>query len=799
MKAVRLAILILPVACLTEALGQAPGRDPRIGYVYPAGGRQGTTFRVVVGGQALRGVGAAHVTGTGVRASVIKHFPPMRNLDAEERAALFSRLRDLLEERWAEAAKAGEVGQPLPPGPVAARGAGRKKAEQKRPSDGDRQQNSSRLPEHPLLYELEKKSLRELLHVLHALRNQQKGQRNSQIAESVLLEMTIDRDAASGDRELRLQTALGLTNPVVFQVGAWREVSEVELGDGPLAGLLASEPPLELPVLLNGQIMPGDVDRFKFVGRKGQRLVIETSARRLIPYLADAVPGWFQATLTLRDSAGAELAFVDDYRFCPDPVLFWVVPEDGEYELEIRDSLYRGREDFVYRIALGERPFVTSIFPLGCRAGQKRFVAVNGWNVSKGRLYLDPPAAEEVGILQKPLRRGQALSNVVPYEVSPLPARTETEPNDSPAEAQKVPLPRVIDGRIDRPGDLDWFRFKGSAGGEIVAEVTARRLHSPVDSLLRLLDADGAVLAWNDDHEHKDGFLHTAAGLLTHEADSYLRATLPRDGEYFIQITDAQSQGGEDYAYRLRIGPPQPDFELRVTPASLTLRGGFAAPLRLYALRKDGFNGPIEVTLRNGASGFALSGATIPAGRDSVRATLSAAAQVDGPVSLQLEGRAWIAAREVRRAVVPAEDVMQAFLYRHLAPSQELVVVTVGGRRMGRQLLPPSLSDGVRIPLGGKARLRIPLPPNPRLSSLKLELDQPPPGVTLRQVAPSREGLSIELEADRTKAQLGVTDNLIVEAFLEVERDQERKGGGQQKQRVSLGVLPAIACEIVPQ
>jgi len=798
MKAVRLTILILALACSTEALGQPSGRDPKIGYVYPAGGRQQTTFRVVVGGQALRGVGEAHVTGTGVRASVIKHFPPMRNLDAEERAALFSRLRELLEERWAEAAKAGEVEQPLPPGPAAARGAGRNKAEQKRPSDGDRQQNSSRLPEHPLLYELEKKSLRELLHVLHELRNQQKAQRNSQIAESVLLEMTIDRDAAPGDRELRLQTALGLTNPVVFQVGGWREVSELETGDGPPARLLSPEPPLEPPVLLNGQIMPGDIDRFRFRARKGQRLVIETHARRLIPYLADAVPGWFQATLTLRDAAGRELAFVDDYRFCPDPVLFWAPPEDGEYELEIRDSLYRGREDFVYRIALGERPYVTSIFPLGCRAGQKRFVAVNGWNVSKGRLYLDPPGEEEVGILQKPLQRGSALSNVVPYEVSPLPARTETEPNDSPAEAQKVPLPRVIDGRIDRPGDMDLFRFQGRAGEEVVAEVTARRLHSPVDSLLRLLDADGAVLAWNDDHDHKDGFLHTAAGLLTHEADSYLRATLPRDGDYFIQITDAQSQGGEDHAYRLRIGPPQPDFEVRVTPSSLTLRGGFAAPLRLYALRKDGFNGPIEVTLKDPPAGLVLSGAIIPAGRDSVRATLSGFDTVEGPISLRLEGRAWIAAREVRRAVVPAEDVMQAFLYRHLAPSQELVVATVGGRRLGRQPLRSGLPNAVRIPLGGTARLRIPVAHNPRLSSLKFELDQPPPGVTLRQIASSREGLSIELTADRRKATPGVTDNLIVEAFLEVERGDDRKGGGQRKQRVSLGVLPAIACEIVP-
>jgi hypothetical protein len=48
--------------------------------------------------------------------------------------------------------------------------------------------------------------------------------------------------------------------------------------------------------------------------------------------------------------------------------LHFSVPKGGEYTIEIRDALYRGREDFVYRIAIGELPFVTSAFPLGGRA-----------------------------------------------------------------------------------------------------------------------------------------------------------------------------------------------------------------------------------------------------------------------------------------------------------------------------------------------------------------------------------------------------------------------------------------------
>ena len=41
-----------------------------------------------------------------------------------------------------------------------------------------------------------------------------------------------------------------------------------------------------LPVVLNGQIMPGDVDRFRFDAKKGDKLVMVVLARELVP-----VPG----------------------------------------------------------------------------------------------------------------------------------------------------------------------------------------------------------------------------------------------------------------------------------------------------------------------------------------------------------------------------------------------------------------------------------------------------------------------------------------------------------------------------
>ncbi len=117
-------------------------------------------------------------------------------------------------------------------------------------------------------------------------------------------------------------------------------------------------------MVLNGQIMPGEVTRFPLKLHGGQQLVITAQARHLIPYLADAVPGWCQAVMALYDAEGKELAYADDNSFDPDPSFYYQVPQDGDYVLAIRDALYRGREDFVYRITMqraNARPIALSV------------------------------------------------------------------------------------------------------------------------------------------------------------------------------------------------------------------------------------------------------------------------------------------------------------------------------------------------------------------------------------------------------------------------------------------------------
>lgn len=775
----RLAFIFITMLC-AAAWGQPGPKEPHIGYVYPAGGCKGTVFQIWAGGQSLRGCDAVYVSGEGVRASVVEFVPPLRPLDKEQRDELTRRMKLARDARLDELKSADsgpapvEVASSAPPATMEASG-------------------TVQLPDHPMLRDIENMSLRELQNLTNEIANYRKKQMNMQIAESVVIEVTIDAGAAPGDRELRLKTPAGLSNPLCFQVGTFAELCEEEPNDPHAKALPLPEAPIELPVVLNGQVKPGDVDRFRFRAQQGQNLVIQVQARHLIPYLADAVPGWFQSTITLCDSAGREIATADDYQFDPDPVLQFEVPKTGEYTLEIHDAVYRGREDFVYRIAIGEQPFVTHIFPLGGPGNIETTASIDGWNLPVPRIALDTRPEGAAGIRETALTTDSACSNTILYAVGSQPECAENEPNSEARSAQPIALPCIINGRIVRPGDVDVFQFEGKAGEELVAEVVARRLNSSLDSLLRLTDAAGSVLEWNDDHEDK------GSGMLTHHADSYLRATLPGDGTYQLQITDSQGHGGKDYAYRFRVGPPQPDFALRITPSSINLRSGRATPICVYALRKDGFDGAIDVRVTDTLAGLTLDGGRIPSGCEQIRMTLTGPRDaVSQPLELHLEGVASIGGQTVARPVLPAEDMMQAFLYRHLTPSQQLLATV---EKSKFRVPPVRLASGetVRIALGGSAEVQVSVPKSPLLANVQLELRDPPQGILLDSVAPAQGGLAFHIKADATAAKAGLIDNLIVEAFGEPPADAKEGKGPSAKRRPSLGYLPAIPIEVVEQ
>lgn len=633
------------------AVGTASAQQSRgyIGFVYPAGGQQGTTFRIRIGGQGLEGISDVYVSGKGVTAKILEYHWPLSPQDAR-----------LLNEQLAELRRKRQIRSPEMTNLVA--------------------------------------------RIEYRLRNWVQQPACRSISALVYVEVTIAPDAPPGERELRVITPRGPSNPLAFYVGQVPEHTRPPMKTSPRQVLgkeqlaLRNRPAEEaevrvsLPCTLNGQIASREVNTYRFQARKGQRLVITMLARQLIPYIADAVPGWFQPVMALYDARGNEVAYDDDYRFKPDPVILYEVKEDGEYVLAVHDAIYRGREDFVYRITIGEMPFVTSLFPLGGRIGERPSVKMKGWNLDRAELMW-PSGEPREGIGFVVANAKGVFSNPVPFAWDTLPEVFDKEPNNTISRAQKVTLPVIINGRIEKPDDWDVFQFSGKAGETLVAEVMARRLDSPLDSVLKVTDAKGRVIAFNDDCED------LGSGLNTHHADSYLTVKLPADGVYYVHIGDTARHGGEEYGYRLRLSAPRPDFALRVVPSSIgvfrtafsasstkTSRGrsgggygGFRSPganVTVYVIRKDGFNAPIKLSLKDPPPGYTAQTTTLMPGQDTVRFTISAQwSAPKTPVNLCIEGRAKVGETEIVREAVPADDRMQAFLWRHLVPAKEFLAM----------------------------------------------------------------------------------------------------------------------------
>jgi hypothetical protein len=766
-------------AAASPLLGQ-PLNSPRAGFAYPAGGQQGTTVQVVVGGRYLEGASGAVFSASGLRAEIVGYDKPLTQRE----------IQDLRE-------KAQEL------------------------------QKGTMTPE----------LRRQLAGMRDRIFDSVRRNANPVLSEAVTLAVTVDADAEPGPWQLRLVTPLGLSNPVAFSVGQLPEVIElqpatpVESAPGRAAGRGANrgagrgavqeqapaqpppDPPqrVTLPVVINGRIipadarrvpgaaprqqnqyLPGDADRYTFDARKGQDLVLAVSARDVMPYLADAVPGWFQATVALFDGAGREVAYDDDYRFQPDPVLHYRIPADGQYTVEIKDALYRGREDFVYRLSIGELPFVTSVFPLGGPAHAKTAVQVTGWNLPTGTVTMDASGAGP-GTTMLTVRRGTLVSNRVPFAIDGVRDIVEREPNNTPKDAAKLTLPVIVNGRVQVAGDVDVFAVTGRAGDPIVAEITARRLGSPVDSVIELTDAAGTRVAASDDAVDR------GAGLVTHQADSRIMTTLPSNGTYYLRVSDLQRKGGSEYGYRLLVGAPQPDFELRVTPSDINARAGASVLVTAHTIRKDGFAGDIVLSLKGAPPGFTVSGGVVPAGQDQVRLTVNVPPmRPAGPIALSLEGRATIQGKAVVRRAAAAEEMMQAFAYRHLVPADSLKVTVLarGGTRMPARIVG---SETARIPAGGSTRMVAALPPMKAFQNLQLELSEPPEGLSLRDAAVSETGAEFVLEADASKVKPGLRGNLIV--TLSGERVPAQRGdqpAPAARRRVPITLLPAIPFEIMP-
>jgi hypothetical protein len=421
-------------------------------------------------------------------------------------------------------------------------------------------------------------------------------------------------------------------------------------------------------------------------------------------------------------------------------------------------------------------------------------VEVRGWNLPVDKLTFEP--VFDRGRAIRPLAVRQAdgtSSNRMPFAVDAMTELMEQEPNNRREDAQMVTLPTAVNGRMDQPGDVDVFRIEGRSHEKIVAEVYARRLGSPMDSFLRLTDEKGRDVASNDDYEDK------SLALATHHADSRMVVSLPSTGVYYLHVTESQRKGGPEYNYRLQVRYPRPDFELRVVPSSVIGRPGANIPITVYALRKDGHADDIHLDLDKPPPGFKLSGGVIPGNQDKVRLTLLfPPTPTPEPISIEMMGHSMTKGRKILHFAVPAEAQMQAFAYHHLVIAKDWTVMVSGRGKLGSNWKPSvqfARDEKLKLPSGGTAKIRVVASKSP--SELRLELSEPPEGITIKSIAVEGDAIAVAVQADAEKIKPGLRGNLLFNAFWEhLKTFSQAEDKKPKLQREPIGMMPALPFEI---
>ena len=241
-----------------------------------------------------------------------------------------------------------------------------------------------------------------------------------------------------------------------------------------------------LPATLLGTIeRPGDVDIFRIAVKAGQRLVFQIMARslgsQLRPVPTLLIPSGDELDQAAPGTSGIDLVFTYTSR------------HDGVLALQVADADYGGSGGHFYRIIAGENPYVHSVFPLGVERGTTARIEVVGSNLGDVREVSMPVGSgvEPGTVLGVPVALSGGRSPFATRTVVAADGRqvVEQETNDDRSQAQDLAVPGGASGRIGQDGDVDFYRFHAGKGDTIVAEVFGRRLGSPIDSVIDILDA----------------------------------------------------------------------------------------------------------------------------------------------------------------------------------------------------------------------------------------------------------------------------------------------------------------------
>lgn len=439
--------------------------------------------------------------------------------------------------------------------------------------------------------------------------------KNGTNAASVVYRVEVPENTPCGVHAVRVLTDHGTSAMRLMLVD---DLSSVAQKSGNTTIATAQE--VTLPVAIDGAVPNLSRSCYRFHVAAGQRVSFEVLARRLGTSL--------DPMIRLLTAAGRELAYSDDTAgLSGDSQLVYTFAEEGDYVLEVRDIRYQGGGNHRYRLRMGDFPCVNVPWPMQAQRGTQAAIGLAGISVDDVQpTEVTVPSDPEIRWLNVSARRaGGKSSGFAVLSVTDGPAAVEQEPNNEPATATRVEPGSGLNGRFEQPGDVDHWIFTARKGQRLIFRAITRRQGSPCDLYLRMLNDKGSQLAVAED-----------SGTL----DAALAYTFPADGDFILAVEDLHRHGGSEYAYSVEVAEPPKGFLLDASVDVFNIPAGGTAHCTVTAVRQ-GYNGPIELSLEGGPEGVTAHSVFIGPGQTSAVFTVEAPATAKNGdyTPLQIVGR----------------------------------------------------------------------------------------------------------------------------------------------------------------
>lgn len=435
--------------------------------------------------------------------------------------------------------------------------------------------------------------------------------------------VTIAADAPPGVHDARVMSRLGVSSARAFSVSKLPEIVRTKANN-----TVETAMALPLNTICNATMTKRAVDFYSFQGTKGKRVAVDCAALGIDSRLTPV--------LILADAQGRDLMVNRT-----GGVIDFTPPADGTYLVKVNDLTFQGGDRHFYRLALQE---VAGTGPAP-RQAQTATVSAMSW----------------------------------PPEGLPATAKaSEVEPNNLPAQVQKISLPCDIAGSFFPAADVDSYEFTAKKGEVWWVEVASERLGLNTDPfvLIQRVAKTGDKESLSDVAELYDiaGPMKVSSNGYSYDGPPYDAGSpdvngkfeIKEDGTYRLQIRDlfGGTRNDPGNVYRLMVRQAAPDFSLASWAVHMTLRNGDRAalskPMALRAgssvafevavVRRDGFDGEIELGMEGLPPGVTATGLKIGKGKPYGHMIISAASDAkDAFAVAKMFGRATVNGATVTR------------------------------------------------------------------------------------------------------------------------------------------------------